>query len=199
MGASAGLLAALLWLSNVLLGLVTCNSSTCLDETPPITIRLEAPRKKTVPIDQAPAHQAPAALKPSTSTDKRQPTEAHDYEFNSMHDDTVELPADASPTRDWHEIARESAIHIVDARFEYEKTREALWRQTGSVMFADTGEFNTDEPATIINDLKFRVPVGVLGIGITIGGCFIGIPLAGIPVEERTVGPNVIYCKDRYE
>ena len=46
---------------------------------------------------------------------------------------------------------------------------------------------------------KFRVPLGVLGIGLTIGGCFFGVPLAGIPVERRTAGPTVIYCADVYE
>lgn len=66
-------------------------------------------------------------------------------------------------------------------------------------MFADTGEFEFEEPPTIIDDVKFRVPVGVLGVGVTIGGCFIGIPLAGIAVEERTVGVSIIYCKDVYE
>ena len=66
-------------------------------------------------------------------------------------------------------------------------------------MFEDTGGFDVLTPKTIIADREFRVPVGVLGIGITIGSCFIGIPLAGIPVENRTVGPTLTYCPDIFE
>lgn len=66
-------------------------------------------------------------------------------------------------------------------------------------MFKGTGEFAIREPPTVIADREFRVPLGVLGIELTIGGCFFGIPLAGIPVEERTVGPTVIFCRDIYE
>ena len=96
-------------------------------------------------------------------------------------------------------MAKESAIRSTDEVLQNEESREKMWRQTRSVMFADTGVFDVHEPAPVMPDIEFRVPVGVLGLGITIGGCFIGIPLAVIPVEERTARPNVIYCKDLYE
>ena len=108
-------------------------------------------------------------------------------------------PVNSTPARDWFAVARDVAEQSVADRFAHEENRASMWRRTGSVMFRDTGEFDLQEPATIIADREFRVPVGVLGLGVTIGGCFIGIPLAGIPVERRSAGPTVFYCTDIYE
>ena len=199
MGASSGLLAVLLWFASLLVGVVDCESMGCLDQQPVLTIRLEIQESEPVVASHAPERQAPVDPPVRESTDTRQLPDAEENELDAGRDEAVGPRSRLAPKRDWLAMASESAIHTADELFENEELREKMWRQTRSVMFADTGDFDFHEPAPIIADVEFRVPMGVLGIGITIGGCFIGIPLAGIPVEERTAGPNVIYCKDLYE
>ena len=199
MGVSSVLLMALLWILSVLIRFIDCDSATCVEQKDGLTIRLEVQEDETVPASRVPEHQAPLAPPAREAVEERQLTDTGEHEIDVGDDESILRSGEPSPTRDWSAVARASAAHFVNAQFEGEEVREKMWRQTGSLMFADTGEFDVHEPTPIIADREFRVPVGVLGVGITIGGCFIGIPLAGIPVEERTVGPNVIYCKDIYE
>ena len=199
MGASAGLLAALLWALNSLIRFVDCDSQACLDEQAVLTVHLENKKDKTIPLDHVPERPARVPPPVEETADERQLAGTGQQEVVAEQVEVTDLSEEVAPRQDWYAIAKETAAHVADERVKKEESREHMWRQTRSVMFADTGEFDVHEPAPIIADLEFKVPVGVLGVGITIGGCFIGIPLAGIPVEERTAAPTVIYCKDRYE
>jgi hypothetical protein len=51
-----------------------------------------------------------------------------------------------------------------------------------------------DEPDPIISDLRFKPQIHVAGIGFAIGSCFIGIPIVGVPVEQRSVAITVFVC-----
>ena len=134
---------------------------------------------------------------PDTSV--RQAAATKILETDPPQKNTGKLVSEQSANMDWYEIGRSSVHWTIDEYFENEETRKKMWHRTGSVMFADTGGFDFREPEPIIAAREFRRPVGVLGLGLTIGGCFFGIPLAGIPVEERGIGPNVVYCTDIFE
>jgi hypothetical protein len=63
-------------------------------------------------------------------------------------------------------------------------------------MFQPDDDFKVNELVPILADFNFREPVGILGLGFTIGSCFIGIPLLGVPVEERSVGITLVICRN---
>lgn len=102
------------------------------------------------------------------------------------------------PATDWNSLKERIARGTVDDHWRREHARAAsMWRQTRSVMFqpvSDAGAAREEEP--LLANLKFREPAGVLGLGLTIGSCFIGIPIAGIPVEERSTAITLFYCRE---
>ena len=111
--------------------------------------------------------------------------------------------ADADPgdesvsSTDWHALRQRVAEETVDDHWRKERLRASLWRQTRSVMFhADSHAGAGSEAQPLIADLDFRKPAGVLGLGFTFGSCFVGIPLAGIPVEERSTAITLFYCRE---
>jgi hypothetical protein len=61
-------------------------------------------------------------------------------------------------------------------------------------MFEPANEFVVKEEEPVISDLRFIPRIHVVGLGVTIGSCFIGIPLAGVPVEQRTVAISLFVC-----
>lgn len=104
----------------------------------------------------------------------------------------VSLPA----TKDWNGISLDAARQSIDSYFREQDALAARWQLDRSVMFRPDDGYDefTAEPATF-RDLPFRAPVGVAGIGITIGRCFIGLPLLGVPVEQRSPhGLNLVVC-----
>jgi hypothetical protein len=105
-----------------------------------------------------------------------------------------ELPAVSPPVKDWRAIAKSAARTTVDDRFKKEEFRASMWRQTHSIMFEPVGDFVVREEEPVISDFRFRPQIHVVGLGVTIGSCFIGIPLAGVPVEQRTVAINLVVC-----
>lgn len=199
MGLSSVVALALLEFLSMLISNTACRDAWCFDELNFLTVYIE--RQKVEPISEVtlPDHRIRTApeLPAETATAKSADTAPVDQ--GAERDEQLNLPREMKPVRDWYAIAKDSANQIVGEHYRQEEIRQSMWRSTGSVMFKDTDGFDFHEPATVIADREFRVPVGVLGIGITIGGCFFGIPLAGIPVERRTAGPNVIYCTDIYE
>lgn len=62
-------------------------------------------------------------------------------------------------------------------------------------MFESQNKLGVIDEVQIMADLKFKEAVGVLGVGLTVGSCFVGIPLIGIPVEERSVAVRLWYCR----
>jgi hypothetical protein len=107
-----------------------------------------------------------------------------------------EPPADSPPVQDWRAIAKAAARATVDDRFKKEKFRASMWRQTRSIMFEPVGDFVVREEEPVISDFRFRPQIHVVGLGVTIGSCFIGIPIAGVPIEQRTVAINLFVCAE---
>lgn len=103
-------------------------------------------------------------------------------------------PEKSPPIRDWRSIAGEASKEFVADQFRQEVSRESMWRQSYSVMFEPAGETFDTEEEPIIADLRFIPRVHVLGIGLTIGSCFIGIPILGGPVEQRTGAITLFIC-----
>ena len=71
-----------------------------------------------------------------------------------------------------------------------------MWRQTHSIMFEPANEFVVQEEEPVIPDLRFIPRIHVVGLGVTIGSCFIGLPFAGVPVEQRTVAITLFVCAE---
>ncbi|MDJ0918651.1 MAG: hypothetical protein QNJ05_12870 [Woeseiaceae bacterium] len=99
-------------------------------------------------------------------------------------------------TIDWHAEARETAVGYLEDRSAADARREARWRTSGSVLFKPGEEKPLELDGQILPSYHFRDPVGVVGLGLSFGQCFIGIPLIGIAVEDRTPGVGLIYCRD---
>lgn len=101
----------------------------------------------------------------------------------------------AKPVKDWNLLAARTARDKIGERFKREDARATMWRQTRSVMFKPDKSFEVTEEEPLLANIRFRRPVGVLGLGITIGGCFIGLPIAGVPLDKRsTSGLTLVVC-----
>ena len=103
-------------------------------------------------------------------------------------------PFDPPPVRDWHAIAKTVARASVNHFFSNEESRASMWRQTRSIMFKPASDFVVREEEPAIPDFRFTPEIHVVGLGLTIGSCFIGIPIAGVPIEQRTVAINLFVC-----
>lgn len=107
-----------------------------------------------------------------------------------------DFPVVEAPHVDWVAEITEAVSELENNYQEREETRMSMWRQTRSVMFQPTNEFVPDEQQPVIADLRFRPEIHVIGLGVTVGSCFIGLPLVGVPVEKRTVGIRLLVCAD---
>lgn len=105
-------------------------------------------------------------------------------------------PVDPQPTRDWHAMMEHSAEATVDEYTRQADVRASMWQQTRSVMFRPQRNSTAVEEAPLLTNIRFREPVGVFGLGITIGSCFIGIPIAGVPVEQRSIAITLFVCRN---
>lgn len=104
------------------------------------------------------------------------------------------LQSDERPVVDWHEVIAETVASIGEENQEREESRARMWRATHSVMFQSEDSYVPKEQEPIIPDFQFRPQVHVAGLGVTIGSCFIGLPIVGVPVEERTVAIRLFVC-----
>ena len=95
---------------------------------------------------------------------------------------------------DWQNMIAESVASIGKEKQEREEIRAPMWRKTHSIMFRSEGSFVPKQQEPIIPDFQFKPQVHVAGLGVTIGSCFIGLPIVGVPVEERTVGIRLFVC-----
>lgn len=107
-----------------------------------------------------------------------------------------DVPADSPSGKDWQALGEAAARASIDDHFRSEEARASMWRQTRSVMFAPTGEFVLKEEAPAIPDFRFRPRIHVVGLGVTVGSCFIGLPIAGVPVEQRSLAINLFVCAE---
>ena len=109
----------------------------------------------------------------------------------------AEPPVGSVATTNWNALKERAAREIVDDHWRKEHFRASMWRQTRSVMFrADSDAGASNERVPVMANLDFREPAGVLGLGFTFGSCFVGIPLAGIPVEARSTAITLFYCRE---
>lgn len=199
MAMSSVVILPLLEILSMLISNAVCSDARCFEKLDILTVYIVQPKSEPVSEITLPDHEIRPFPPVQQETANPQTAGTVGNEHDAERDEELYPPSDLTPVRDWYALAKESARQSIDDRFDQEEIRKLMWRKTGSVMFKDTGEFDVHEPETVMAESKFRVPLGVLGIGITIGGCFFGIPLAGIPVERRTAGPTVIYCGDVYE
>jgi hypothetical protein len=109
-------------------------------------------------------------------------------------DDSPEPPAVSRPVKDWHAIAGEAARASVNEYFEQEESRALMWQRTHSIMFKPENDKIVKEIEPVLSDIRFKRYSRVLGIGLNIGSCFIGIPIAGVPVEQRTAAISIFVC-----
>lgn len=131
----------------------------------------------------------PSPMPPATAS-----AEAVDRPAPAAAPAEPELPADPAPARDWDAITRTVARASVDDYFRNRESRASLWRETRSVMFEPVDELLAQEEAPVLSGLRFKPEIHVFGLGVTVGSCFIGIPLLGVPVEQRTVAINLFVC-----
>ena len=104
------------------------------------------------------------------------------------------LQFDEQPVVDWQNMIAETVASIRKEKQEREKTRAPMWRKTHSIMFQLAGSFVPKQQEPVIPGFQFKPQVHVAGLGVTIGSCFIGLPIVGVPVEERTVGIRLFVC-----
>jgi hypothetical protein len=121
-------------------------------------------------------------------------TEVADIQEEATSDESPETPTDSQPVKDWRALAHEAAKASVDEYFRQKESRASMWRKTHSIMFERANEIVLKDKEPILSDIRFKRRSRVLGLGINVGSCFIGIPLAGVPVEERSVGITVFVC-----
>ena len=107
-----------------------------------------------------------------------------------------EAPAAPRSPIDWSAEIVESVAALQSERRANETTRQSMWLQSRSVMFAPEDEFTPSAEGPVLADLRFRPEIHVAGIGLTIGSCFVGLPLIGVPVEQRTVAIRLFVCAD---
>lgn len=69
-----------------------------------------------------------------------------------------------------------------------------MCEQTRSVMFRPVDEYVPGEAEPVLAGLRFKPEIHVFGLGLTIGSCFVGLPLLGVPVEERSVAIRLFVC-----
>ena len=105
-----------------------------------------------------------------------------------------ESQPDERSALDWRRMITESVTAIGNEKVRQEESRRSMWRQSHSIMFRPESEQVLREQDPIIPNFRFKPQVYVAGLGMTIGSCFIGIPIVGVPVEERTVAISIFVC-----
>lgn len=108
--------------------------------------------------------------------------------------DSPEPPGEPQPVKDWRAIADEAAKASVDEYFRQEETRDSMWKRSHSIMFQPPKELVVMDKEPLLSDVHFKRRSRVIGLGINIGSCFIGIPVAGVPVEDRSAAITVFVC-----
>jgi len=108
--------------------------------------------------------------------------------------DTRELPVDLQAVKDWHAIAGDVAKVSVEEYFSQSENRATMWQQSRSMMFQPADDMVVTDEEPILAEIQFKYRSRVVGLGINIGPCFFGIPIAGVPVEERSIAITVFVC-----
>ena len=120
--------------------------------------------------------------------------QADDLRLREIVSVAPETQPDERSAADWRKIITESVAAIGNEKVRREESRSSMWRQSHSIMFQPESEHVLREQDPIIPNFRFKPQVHVAGLGITIGSCFIGIPILGVPVEERTAAISLFVC-----
>ena len=107
---------------------------------------------------------------------------------------TPDLTIDAPPVTDWRAIADAAAKASVDDYAQKEAARASMWRRSHSVMFQPGDEFMLQDEVPLLADVRFVYRSRIVGLGLNIGSCFFGVPIAGVPVEQRSGAITIIVC-----
>lgn len=102
--------------------------------------------------------------------------------------------SDERPVADWQKTIVETVASIGEESRRREESRDRMRRTTHSVMFQPKGDYVPKQQEPVIPDFRFKPQVHVAGLGMTIGSCFIGLPIVGVPVEDRTVAISLFMC-----
>jgi hypothetical protein len=108
--------------------------------------------------------------------------------------DPINLRNNSRHKSDWHALAAEAATTNAKEFFRTEGMRESMWLQSHSIMFEPVDGSPTMSTEPVLSDLRFKYRSRVVGIGINFGACFFGIPIVGVPIEQRTIAINVFVC-----
>ena len=105
-----------------------------------------------------------------------------------------EQPDESQPVKDWRAIANEAVKASVDEHFRQEETRSSMWQRSHSIMFQPTNSTALIDKEPVLSGVRFKHRSRVIGLGLNIGSCFIGIPVAGVPVENRSTAISIFVC-----
>ena len=189
MGVSACSVAVLLALLGSLVDFTVSISKPGIEHGEPLTVHIRKgesePDSNFTTADQAVRSLSQEETVPAEITMRQQAVATVD---------SPEPPANSRPMREWRAIANETVKASVDEYFRREEFRVSMWRRSHSIMFQPASDIVAKEIEHIISDFRFKPRVHVVGLGVTIGSCFIGIPIAGVPVEQRTVAIRLFVC-----
>ncbi len=191
MGLSACVVALLIASFGLLLDLLVSVSRTDGERSEPLTVRI-----KKDEIEKEPDLAADNKERPTVPRAQDVPAERFEVQPETTPNGPPEPPAESQPPRDWRAMTNQVAKSTVNEHFRQEEAREALWRESRSVMFEPSNEMVLKSEAPVLADFQFRPQIHVLGVGMTIGSCFFGIPIAGVPVEQRNVAVTLFVCAD---
>jgi hypothetical protein len=126
--------------------------------------------------------------------DLAEPTlaDVHPEQQESMPPDSVEQLVTTAPNADWKTAAARVAEELGDEQFREEMLQESRWQKSHSVMFESGRRSALIEIDPILADFTFKRRV--VGLGFSLGYCFIGFPIAGIPVENRAINITLFTC-----
>ena len=143
------------------------------------------PDHEPAPEDQAPGSE-PRQLVPLSETAPP--------EVSVTPKEPTEIPRDVKPAIDWDKTIVETVAAMGIENSRREESRSSMWRKTHSAMFQPANEYVIREEAPVIPDFRFKPEIHVAGLGFKIGSCFIGLPIIGVPVEERTAAVGLFVC-----
>ena len=110
----------------------------------------------------------------------------------SMPPDSVDPLVTTSTSTDWKAAAANIARELGDEQFREEMLQESRWQKSRSVMFEPGEKLALNEIEPILADFTFKRRV--VGLGFSLGYCFIGFPIAGVPVEDRAINITLFTC-----
>lgn len=189
MGVATGFLALLLALVDVLLSLGPLGQTVAAFPRSALQVLIRR--------DVSAPQRAVEALEPTTPATPQEEVPGPDTVADIRDTDSpmpTEVPADQRTPVDWSAAILESVAALRNEQRAREEAHASMWRQSHSVMFRPEDEFVPDTEAPALADLRFRPEMHVYGLGVTIGSCFIGVPLIGVPVEQRSVAIRLFVC-----